>query len=669
MLVRLHWLILLQTTITLAGDADKEAIQLALEYVTRIEQSPCTGGTDETLDLIFNHTVWEDFVSPAILTSNFLTSILLANNGSLDSLTDEMFFSLVKSNVMGLTAVFGSGIAIEPGIYSKYSSFVPYAYHKNGIVFAHDVALSYTYQDNNTTLWYHHLSNKNWENATRTVTKTKFRSGNLTLPEIETVLLTAKIEDGHWTKPYFDCGGGDIWMVTFTSPLFSLDLTGEPKFQGIASVDIELTNIDINQCDPDTSSYSALDVFRGTHACPETTECVFLKGQGFKKGAYQCVCSKGYYFPNVNAQVKAFGGLEVENSSDTSQYKCLACMEGCTECVDDSPCLYQFMFAFRFPVLLVTILTCIAIGSLSVITIIFKNELAIKTGSPIFLLLMCAGGTLVCCTGFFAYPKASRILCISQIWVYHIGFNLMYGALVIKTWRIAIIFRPASKLQRVHLPDKELLKRFLPPMCVVTVYLLAWSISTKGTTETLETSNLLKYDVCLNRYWLYAMQCAEVCLLLAGCYMCYLVRRAPGHFNESRYITWSVYNGIILGSFLLILTHLIGHSYGPDLLYLLQGLQIQAFVTTTLTLIYIPKILALYRKEDIKKTNDTLKITNDNKYLRTNDFPTKSVGTQTYENISPDPKDKQFWTSLPKLSPRGNNRVEPMVDHMALPTI
>ncbi|XP_052103527.1 probable G-protein coupled receptor CG31760 [Mytilus californianus] len=246
----------------------------------------------------------------------------------------------------------------------------------------------------------------------------------------------------------------------------------------------------------------------------------------------------------------------------------------------------------------------------------------------------------------------------------------MYGALVIKTWRIAFIFRPASKLQRVHLPDKELLKRFLPPMCVVTVYLLAWTISVKGTTETLETSNLLKYDVCLKGYWLYAIQCAEVCLLLVGCYMCYLVRKAPGHFNESRYITWAVYNGIILGSFLLILTHLIGHSYGPDLLYLLQGLKIQAFVTITLTLIYVPKLSALYKKEDIKKTNDAFKITNENKYLRTNDFeaaPTKSVGTQTIENITPNSKDKQF--SLSNLSLRANNRIEPMVDHLALPTI
>ena len=26
--------------------------------------------------------------------------------------------------------------------------------------------------------------------------------------------------DGHWSKPYFDCKGGDIWMMTYTVPFF-----------------------------------------------------------------------------------------------------------------------------------------------------------------------------------------------------------------------------------------------------------------------------------------------------------------------------------------------------------------------------------------------------------------------------------------------------------------
>lgn len=28
------------------------------------------------------------------------------------------------------------------------------------------------------------------------------------------------LTDGSWTRPYFDCGGGNIWMVTFSVPIF-----------------------------------------------------------------------------------------------------------------------------------------------------------------------------------------------------------------------------------------------------------------------------------------------------------------------------------------------------------------------------------------------------------------------------------------------------------------
>ncbi|CAG2249548.1 GPR158 [Mytilus edulis] len=550
-----------QTYDNYAGHTGKEAAKLALEYVSRIEQNPCTGGTEETLDLTFNHTAWEKYTQPAILTSNFLTSVIMKNNGSLDSLTDEMFFSLVRNNVNSIKTVFGSCIAIEPGIYSKYSSFAPYSYRQSGFVLAHDIALSYMYQDNKTE-WYYNLKIRNWENAT--IFKTKYRSGKIALPEQEIVVLTAKLEDGHWTKPYFDCGGGDIWM-------------------SIASVDIQLTNIDINQCDQDSTHINSdIDVFRGTHRCPSTTECKFIEGQGFQRGAYECVCSKGYYFPDINAQVKAFSGLEMENSSDTTQYKCLPCKEGCSECDDDSPCLYEYQFLFRFLLLLLTLLTFIAI--------------VIKAGSPMFLLLMCTGGLLVCATGFIAYPKPSEFICATQTWVFHIGFSLMYGALVAKTWRIAIIFKSANTLQRVYLPDKELLKRFFPLIFIIAMFLLIWTISESVKTEILETSS---------SYLIYAIQCVEALLLLLGVYLCYVVRKAPGHFNESKYITWAVYNGILLGSFLLILTHVIGHHHGPDMLYLFECLQIQVFATITLTLIYVPKLIALYRNDDVKKGSNT----------------------------------------------------------------
>jgi len=36
----------------------------------------------------------------------------------------------------------------------------------------------------------------------------------------EDEILTVKYEDGRWSKPYYDCGGGNIWMLTYTVPFF-----------------------------------------------------------------------------------------------------------------------------------------------------------------------------------------------------------------------------------------------------------------------------------------------------------------------------------------------------------------------------------------------------------------------------------------------------------------
>lgn len=38
-------------------------------------------------------------------------------------------------------------------------------------------------------------------------------------PENDTTLIVT-YDDGQWSHPYFDCGGGDIWMMTYTVPFF-----------------------------------------------------------------------------------------------------------------------------------------------------------------------------------------------------------------------------------------------------------------------------------------------------------------------------------------------------------------------------------------------------------------------------------------------------------------
>ena len=45
---------------------------------------------------------------------------------------------------------------------------------------------------------------------------------------------------------------------------------------------------------------------------------------------------------------------------------------------------------------------------------------------------------------------------------------------------------------------------------------------------------------------------AELCLLLWGIRLCIVVRKAPSEFNESRFISWAIYNETLLSLFLNI---------------------------------------------------------------------------------------------------------------------
>ncbi|KAL5008797.1 hypothetical protein ScPMuIL_014378 [Solemya velum] len=588
----------------------------ALDYVHRIDTSPCTGGTEETLLLDFNHTAWAYLTDTATRTANILNKIMARHNNSLKSLSDELFFSLVLNNVHSHHLIFGSGIAIAPETY-HYEKFCAYAYKKNGTVQAHDISINYNYHINTTEWWYGPKA-LDFSNITIVNDRVMYRQDAHSLPEVVEQQPLVDLESGYWTKPYFDCGGGDVWMVTYLAPLLGLNPEHkEVFFQGIASIDIELTHIDINQCDPDDTRGGAIDVFRGTHHCLPSTKCVTLQGEGFHRGTYKCVCDKGFYFPVTDSSHHHYLGYEIEDvyNADREKYSasflCLPCAPGCDTCVDDTPCLYEWHMATRVIVLMLTFLTIFGILSVSMKTFLNRHNTAIKSASPVFLQLMCLGGLSMCCQLFVAFPEPDDISCAVEGWPFHLGFVLMYGALVMKTWRISVIFR-VGKVRKVNLPDQALLHRMIPLMGVAVGYLAAWTAASPPHVIVARTSSDLKYPVCSEAWWSYAAQGAEVVLLLFGCYLCFTVRKAPPHFNESKKIAWSVYNAIILGCFILVLKVFIGSSSGPDVLFVLLFLKVQAYVTITLIFIFAPKFWAVYKKIDPHRLEEDVATQNTN---------------------------------------------------------
>ncbi|XP_025105461.1 probable G-protein coupled receptor CG31760 isoform X2 [Pomacea canaliculata] len=568
----------------------------ALDYVQRIAQSSnCSSGTSNTLKLTFDTTAWTSYTNAAIRTANFLSQALVIGRGTLNSLNESILYDLVRNSVHGNTLVYGSAIALEPSLYSGLNTFCPYAHKTDQGFVVFDLAKSYNYGSNNTE-WYHHLKIKNFSDVPLITDNVTY--GSVSRQWSQPV---ANLSHGHWTSPYFDCGGGDIWMVTFSAPVLGLDSKNTPLFKGVSTIDLELTNIDINQCDHDNSNaIGSLDVFRGTHNCQPTTKCQPTKNQGFKRGSYTCVCIDGYYFPDTNNEKQAFEGSDIDKAFDDgantsellSRFQCLACPRGCDTCTDSTPCLYEFDPAIRILVVFLIAVLIVVCGVISFITFKYRKELVMKTASPIFLQMMLGGSVLMSMSVLIMFPEASDTVCTFFIWPFHLGFSVVYGALLIKTWRISVIFNSRKK---VNLPDKVLLQRLAPLPALMTVYLVCWTVLGKPQAVTITMASSKKFFSCSLTYWNYAVYGVEVLLLLFGVYLCFTVRKAPAHFNESKHITWSTYNAIILGIFIITLTQMLERTAGPDVLYVLLMAQLQVFVTITLALIFVPKFWALYK--------------------------------------------------------------------------
>ncbi|XP_059475327.1 uncharacterized protein LOC132196585 [Neocloeon triangulifer] len=127
-----------------------------------------------------------------------------------------------------------------------------------------------------------------------------------------------------WTRPYFDCGRSNKWLVSAVVPIADLypRHTGfrhieYPSYTAIAVLEMDFDRIDINQC-PLGEGNKGPNRFADTARCKkDTTECEPIHGWGYRRGGYQCRCLPGYRLP-PNVRRPYLG--EIVERSTTEQY-------------------------------------------------------------------------------------------------------------------------------------------------------------------------------------------------------------------------------------------------------------------------------------------------------------------------------------------------------------
>lgn len=623
-----------------------------LELVEQYEQNKynCTAGTDFNLgDGVIKQYGKKRFIAQALVAvnrANFLTRIWkTADQAILNS--EDFFFSAVKSMVEGDPEIFAAGSCYDYKEFKDYRLFCPYSHRTDdGKINVKDLSVEYDYLGNDSE-WYYSAR----------VRASKLENFNYTLGYIqrrynqthhdERVIdrvITVTYEHGHWSKPYFDCGGGNIWMMTYTVPFFGYK-NGTFKFKGTSGIDIDLQKVDIDQC-PDPPESTERNVFAGSARCKtETTRCVPIEGLGFRRGSYKCVCKDGYYFPDPSANPRYFNGSEIEAEfakkvkGESNRYdvyfECKVCATGCDTCEDSSPCILSLDWLTRSLLLGISCIIMCCIPLLVWFTVQYRDVKVMKAASPVLLRLIVLGAFFLYCPLITGYFEASVLTCILRCWFREIGFSISYGALLLKTWRISVVFRVRSA-QRVKISDTDLIKRLLLIIFVFAAYLTARTIAGPPRVVEGKHYNELKAFQCSADWWDHSAAIAELLFLIWGIRLCIVVRKAPSEFNESRFISWAIYNETLLSLFLNVSMIFLQHPFpsNPDLLYLVIFIHTQLTTTVTLAFLFGSKAYHIYRRGKNGENAHTTMISKNSKKNQTSSNTYNTNVLNNSNNIS-----------------------------------
>ncbi|XP_017962312.1 uncharacterized protein LOC108655110 [Drosophila navojoa] len=603
-------------------NARDSKIDLVSKFLQYIEQqhlmgSNCVAGTSLNLgEGVVDRYAQDRFrveAEVAVNRANMLTRIFKTTAHSVQEDVNLLHAS-VLSMVEFDDDIFAAGNCFDwnehpaqPGL------FCPFAYRlpppNLGAVLAKDLAMEYHYLGN-TSEWFF-LARKNAERViarNEQYLKSFHLYSNRTEERVEDDTLAVKYEDGRWSKPYYDCGGGNIWMLTYTVPFFGYE-NGSYHFKGTSGIDIDLRRVDIDQCPqrhtPGTKR--PLNIFAGTDKCKQrTTMCEAIMGLGFRRGSYKCLCRKGFYFPDVASQHKFFNGSLLEEEyeklmlgknstyNSNNEYECLPCAEGCDSCEDASPCIAALNWPMRSSILA---LACIVIGLLppaAWFTFRYQQVKVVRAASPALLRVIALGAFFIYCTNIVMYPNPNLYTCTARIWLREIGFSLTYGALMLKTWRISVIFRVRSA-KAVKITDAALLKRLGIICGAIGTCLLVRTLVSPPDVVVGRTADDLKAFLCKTDWWDYTFTSMEVLFLAWGVRLCIMVRKAPSEFNESRFISMAIYNEFLLTCFLNVSMLFLQSPANPDLLYIIFFCHTQLTVTLLLALIFGSKVYIVLR--------------------------------------------------------------------------
>ncbi|XP_039646352.1 probable G-protein coupled receptor 158 isoform X1 [Perca fluviatilis] len=596
------------------------------------------------------HYSMSSVLDTVLHATNFLSMLLQANRSREQSLRRdiEWYHALVRSILEGDAKIHRAVVTFSADSSVAGPSVLLQATRAGGEIVLQDLSsVAHHHLHNRTadTEWYHDVKDRKKPSFHKKVLSQDFRSVDNSLKRGESFIP----DKTHvkWSAPYLECENGNFvprWLLTLSAAFYGLKPNLAPEFRGVVRVDINLQDVDIDQCSTD-------GWFAGTHRCNLTTmECLPIQGYGFVLDKYTCHCKKGFYHPNrvaVNGFTKmgrkgkaAESGPNVDEGSSSD---CLPCQQGCAYCKDDTPCVAREDGPLRLAVLSFQCL-CLLIVFVSMVLIYhFRRNKSIRASGLVLLEAILCGALLLYFPVGILYFQPSVFRCILLRWVRLLGFATVYGTLTLKLYRVLKVFLSRTAQRIPYMTSWRVLRLLGIILLIVCWFLVAWTSAVcqnpdrkLALIDVGYTPSGLQFSMCLLDRWDYMMAVAEFLFLLWAVYLCYAVRTVPSAFHEPRYMAIAVHNELVLTAIFYIIRFTLAPELHPDWMLLLFFTHTHLTVTVTLGLLLIPKFLFAdtHMREDIASEayEDELDMGRSGSYLN-------SSITSAWSEHSLDPED------------------------------
>ena len=196
------------------------------------------------------------------------------------------------------------------------------------------------------------------------------------------------------------------------------------------------------------------------------------------------------------------------------------------------------------------------------------------------------------------YPHLD-IACNAQVWLYFIGFAIMYGALLGRIWRLMLMM-PSRRSLHTHGAGRQSAMRMISLVLLEGLILgvwvalepLHWQVVEHGSRSDegviLESHGECSFAEGLAPIFLAILVTIHAVLLVYGNVLCYQARAMPTRFHEAKYLTFAFGNN--LQSTLIAALLLIFLADKPLAFFIVKWMLTLTVGGGTLCLIFLPKI-------------------------------------------------------------------------------